>query len=130
MPSFVSFKDLKITFKPHPITNDLQLSKDEAAVKQAVINLIMTVPGERPFQSAIGSELNRLLFEQFDYGVAAQIETEIKSTINNFEPRVNINSIDVTLDYDANAFAVHLEYDIRGRTDMPNSIDFLLQRTQ
>ena len=78
MPSFVSFKDLKITFKPHPITNDLQLSKDEAAVKQAVINLIMTVPGERPFQSAIGSELNRLLFEQFDYGVAAQIETEIK----------------------------------------------------
>ena len=95
MPSFVALKDLKITFKPHPITQDLQVSKDEAAVKQSVVNLLMTVPGERPFNNLLGSRLSELLFEPLDYGVAAQVENEIKDTIERFEPRIDIVDLDV-----------------------------------
>ena len=131
MPSFAPLKDLKITFKPHPITSDLQITKDEAAVKQSVINLLMTIPGERPFQSGLGSRLNSLLFEPLDYGVAAQIQSEIRSTINRYEPRVGIVDLSVEPDYDSNAFAVHLEFEILGRDDnVPLEINFLLQRTQ
>ena len=131
MPSFVTLKDLKITFKPHPITQDLQVSKDEAAVKQSVVNLLMTVPGERPFNNLLGSRLSELLFEPLDYGVAAQVENEIKDTIERFEPRVDIVDLDVQPSFDENAFSAHLEFRIRGRNDdTPLSINFLLQRTQ
>ena len=64
---------------PHPVTGDLQVTKEDAAVKQSVVNLLMTIPGERPFNSNLGSRISELLFEPLDYGVAAQIASEIKT---------------------------------------------------
>ena len=131
MPRYAPLKDLKINFKPHPVTGDLQVTKDEAAVKQSVVNLLMTVPGERPFNSELGSRISELLFEPLDYGIAAQISTEIASTIKRFEPRIGIVDLNVEPEYEENSFAVHLEYEIVGREDnAPLEINFLLQRTQ
>lgn len=131
MPDFAPFKDLKINFKPHPITSDLQVTKEDAAIKQAVVNLLLTVPGERPFQPLLGSNLSRLLFEQLDYGIAALIKNEIRDVIVKYEPRIAITALDVEPDFEENAFSVNLEFDIRGREDAtPLQINFLLQRTQ
>ena len=131
MPIFAPLKDLKINFKPHPITGDLQVTKDETAVKQSVVNLLMTIPGERPFNNDLGSNLSALLFEPMDYGVAAQIKNEITSTIENYEPRIGIIDLNVEPLFNENSFDVHLEFTIRGRDDnVPLEINFLLQRTQ
>lgn len=131
MPSFVPFKDLKINFKPHPITGDLQVTKEEAAIKQAVVNLLLTVPGERPFQSDLGSSIMAMLFEPLDYGVAALIKTEIMNTIKKYEPRIDVVELFVEPEFDQNSFSVHMEFEIRGREDTaPLEINFLLQRTQ
>ena len=131
MPRYAPLKDLKINFMPHPVTGDLQVTKDDAAVKQSVVNLLMTIPGERPFQSSLGSRISELLFEPLDYGIAAQIQEEIRTTIRNYEPRIGIVELVVEPEFEENSFTVHMEYEIVGRQDnAPQEINFLLQRTQ
>lgn len=130
MPQFQTFKDLNVTFKPHPITGDLITSKDEAAVKQAVVNLLLTNKGERLFNSQLGSDISRLLFEQLDYGVAALVQSEIKNVLMDYEPRINIISLEVIPNFDDNGFDVGLEFEIIGRDDIPLNVEFFLERTR
>jgi len=130
VPQFQTFKDLNVTFKPHPITGDLITSKDEAAVKQAIVNLLLTNKGERLFNSQIGSDIPRLLFEQLDYGVAALVQSEIKNVLTDYEPRIRIISLEVIPNYDDNGFDVGLEFEIIGRDDIPLNVEFFLERTR
>ncbi len=130
MPQFQTFKDLNITFKPHPVTGDLTTIKDEAAIKQAIINLLLTVPGERLFDSKIGSSLNNLLFEVLDYATASLINTEIENTLRNYEPRINVLSIVTEPNFDSNGFDVELVFEVIGREDIPREINFFLERTR
>ena len=55
MAATLSFKDINITFKKHPVTNDLVVSRDASAIKQAISNLLLTNRGERPFNPDYGS---------------------------------------------------------------------------
>jgi phage baseplate assembly protein W len=130
MPNFQTFKDLNITFKPHPITGDLTVIKDEAAIKQAIINLLLTNKGERFFDSRIGSSLSNLLFEQLDFATASLINTEVENTIKFYEPRVNILSISTVPNFDDNGFDIELVFEVTGREDLPTSINFFLERTR
>jgi phage baseplate assembly protein W len=130
MPTFQTFKDLNITFKPHPITGDLTVIKDEAAIKQAIINLILTNRGERFFAPQIGSSLSELLFEQLDFGTASLVNTEIQNTLRSYEPRISILSISTVPNFDDNGFDVELVFEITGRDDLPTSINFFLERTR
>jgi phage baseplate assembly protein W len=130
MPNFQTFKDLNITFKPHPITGDLTVIKDEAAIKQAMINLLLTNKGERFFDSRIGSSLSSLLFEQLDYATASLMNTEIQNTLKFYEPRINILSLSTTPNFDDNGFDVELVFEVTGREDLPTSINFFLERTR
>lgn len=131
MPNQQSFKDLKVTFNPHPINGDLQVTKDEAAIKQSITNLLLTNPGERLFDSQIGSGISALLFGQLDFAVAGLVADEIKRTLSKYEPRISLEAIEVTPDFDNNAFEARIEFTIRGRQDTPSQeINFLLQRTR
>lgn len=128
--SFQTFKDLSITFKPHPVTGDLIVKKDDAAVKQAVINLLLTNKGERPFQPDLGSDLRNLLFEPVDAASAGQIARNISDTLNRYEPRIKILDLDVSSNYEDNGFDVFMNFEIIGREDFPVVIEFFLERTR
>jgi phage baseplate assembly protein W len=130
MPNFQTFKDLNITFKPHPITGDLTVTKDEAAIKQAIINLLLTNRGERFFNPRIGSSLSSLLFEQLDYATASLINTEVQNTLKFYEPRINVLSLNTEPNFDDNGFDIELVFEVTGRDDVPVSINFFLERTR
>lgn len=131
MPTFQTFKDLNITFKTHPITGDLTIKKDEADIKQSVTNLLLTIKGERLFNDDIGSRLNELLFEPLDYATVSSVQKEIIRTIENYEPRVNINEITTDIDFDNDGYTVDLILDIIGRDDGPPiDIQFFLERSR
>jgi phage baseplate assembly protein W len=123
------FKDLDLNFSIHPIRKDVNVFKNEYAIINAVKNLILTNHYERPFRPQLGSNLRRLLFENVDGLLAAQIEREIEETINNFEPRVSI--IDVRVDdySDANEVYITLEFKIVN-TERPLTLDLALERTR
>tara|TARA_B100000508_G_C11203022_1_gene153971 strand:- start:31 stop:423 length:393 start_codon:yes stop_codon:yes gene_type:complete len=130
MPTFQTFKDLSITFKKHPVTNDLVQVKDKAAIVQAMTSLILTNKGERLFQPEIGCDVSGMLFEPLDFGTAGLIKSSIKETLDRFEQRISVNDILCTPDYDNNGYSVEVFYTIVGRDDQPVGIQFFLERTR
>ena len=130
MPERSTFKDLSVTFKKHPVTDDLVTVKNNAAISQAIKNLLLTNTGERPFQPSIGSGVRGLLFEPLDYGTAAMIKSEIASTLGKFEPRVSVDNIRCFINDADNGFDIELEYSIIGRSDRPVAVGFFLERTR
>mgnify|MGYP001383220543 FL=1 len=130
MPTFQTFKDLSVTFKKHPVTNDLIQVKDKAAIVQAMTSLILTNKGERLFQPEIGCDVSGMLFEPLDFGTAGLIKSSIKETLDRFEQRISVNDILCTPDYDNNGYSVEVFYTIVGRDDQPVGIQFFLERTR
>ena len=130
MPEVITFKDLSVTFKKHPVTDDLISVKDKSAIAQSITNLLMTKKGERPFQPNLGSGLQNMLFEPLDYGSAAMIKQEIQSCINKYEPRIRVQRIYCNVDFDNNGYNVEMQYKIVGRDDRPVAVDFFLERTR
>jgi len=125
-----SYKDISLAFRKHPVTDDLVVTKDSAAIKQAITTLLLTDIGERLFQPDLGSSLRQFLFEPLDYGTASLIKQAIKECIGNYEPRVNITSIvcDPNTNYDG--FDVEMTYKIVGTEQPPVTVDLFLSRTQ
>jgi len=130
MATSLSFKDLNITFKKHPVTNDVVVSRDASAIKQAIVNLLLTNKGERLMNPEYGSDIRRYLFEPLDYGTANQITGNIKSTIDTFEPRISVLNLRALPNDDDNGFDVEMTYEIRGTDDPPVTVDFFLARTR
>ena len=122
-----NFKDLDLNFAIHPIRKDINIHRAEYAVINSVKNLILTNHFERPFQPEVGSNIRRLLFENIDVILAAQIEREIEETINNFEPRVEVSSITAIPTVNENGYKIILEFFVINNPD-PITINFFLER--
>ena len=130
MPTFQTFKDLSVTFKKHPVTDDLVQVKDKAAIVQAIQGILLTRKGERPFQPELGCDVQNMLFEPLDYASAGTIKQEIRETIDRYESRVTVTRIECTPDFDNNGYNVEMQYTIIGREDVPVGIEFILERTR
>jgi phage baseplate assembly protein W len=122
-----NFRDLDLNFAIHPITKDVNIYKAEYAVINSVKNLILTNHFEKPFQPEVGSNIRRLLFENVDSIMAAQIEREIEETITNFEPRVQISSVIAIHAPEENGYKIRLEFFVINNPD-PITINFFLER--
>ena len=130
MPTFQTFKDLSVTFKPHPVTDDLIVVKDMAAITQSISNLLLTNKGERPFQPNIGSGLQTALFEPMDFGTAAIIKNEIRECLGRYEPRIFVKEIRADIDYQNNGYDVEVLFYMVGRDYKPQAISIFLERTR
>ena len=124
------FKDLSASFQTSPLSNDLIALKNESAIARSVRNLVLTIQGERPFQPTLGSGVNRLLFDNMDKLTASAIRSEIRTTIENYEPRVEINEILVEPDFEGNAMHVTLQYFIIGIDVPEQELTFALEPTR
>ena len=124
------FKDLSASFQTNPLSNDLIALKNESAIARSVRNLVLTIQGERPFQPVLGTGVSRLLFENMDKLTASAIRSELRTTIENYEPRVEINEIIVEADFERNAFDVTLQYFIIGMDVPEQELTFALAPTR
>ena len=124
------FKDLSASFQTNPLSNDLISLKNESAIARSVRNLVLTAQGERPFQPVLGTGVSRLLFENMDKLTASAIRSEVRTTIENYEPRVEINEILVEPDFEGNAFHVTLQYFIIGMDVPEQELPFALAPTR
>ncbi len=129
IPAERSFRDLDLNFTIHPVKKDINIHKNEYAIINSVKNLILTNHYERPFQPEVGSNLKRLLFENIDTVVAAQLEREIEETITNFEPRVQVSNVVAVPAPDENRYDVELEFFLINNPN-PVTINFFLERVR
>ena len=125
-----SFKDISLSFAPHPVTKDLPVLRNERAITRSVRNLVQTIPGERFFNPILGSGVRRLLFDFVDVGTAASIEEEILTTISNFETRVTNVQVQVDPRPDRNNFDVTVFFDIIGQSLPTQEFSFILEATR
>ncbi len=125
-----AFKDISLSFSPHPVTKDLPVLVNERAISRSVRNLVETITTERFFNSLIGTELRDSLFENFTPLTVTVLEDQIRATIANYEPRVDNVSIEVIGLPDQNDLEVKVLFDIVG-LDLPiQSFSFILEPTR
>ena len=124
------FKDLSMSFQVSPLNYDIIAIKNETAIARSIRNLVFTLRGERFFNSNLGSGVSKVLFENMDEITASVLQDEIKNTIDNYEPRVNLISVDVSPNYDTNEFYTTITYNIVGIDVLPQQLSFALQPTR
>ena len=125
-----SYKDISLSFEPHPVTKDLGVIKDANAIVRSVRNIVETIPTERPFNSVLGSNVRDSLFDFVDFGTASDIQDQIIVAIENFEPRVDNVVVEVEPSSDENAFEVTVIFDIIGQEFPTQEYTFLLEATR
>tara|TARA_Y100001938_G_C7857203_1_gene313756 strand:+ start:205 stop:606 length:402 start_codon:yes stop_codon:yes gene_type:complete len=124
------FRDISMTFQRHPLNDDLIALKNEQAIARSVRNIVFTTPGEKFFNQDFGSKISASLFENLDDISANIIAAEIRSSINIYEPRVELISVRLNPDYDSNAFNATIVYRIIGADVPPQELQFVLQQTR
>jgi len=124
------FKDISATFQTNPLNSDLIALNNSNAISRSIRNLILTVPGEKPFQPDLGSEVYDSLFDQLDQITAASIQSQIENTIIRYEPRVSLTSVDVKSNIPNNAFDVLITYEVIGVELPTQQINFALELTR
>ena len=125
-----AFKDISLSFEPHPITKDIPVLKNEAAIRKSVRNIVQTIPTEKFFNSIFGCDVRGSLFEFIDFGTASSISDQIMISINNFEPRVDNLQVEVLPRPDRNAFDITVVFDIIGQEFPTQEYSFLLEATR
>ena len=125
-----AFKDISLSFTPHPVTKDLPVLINERAVVRSVRNLVETIPTERFFNSDIGTDIRGSLFDTFSRETLVTIEDQIRDTIGNFEPRVSNLEIEASSRPDDNTFNIKVIFDIAGLNVPTQSFTFLLEPTR
>lgn len=123
------FSDIDLTFDRHPVTKDILKKTNENAIATSVYNLLMTTHYERPFNPDLGSNLKKMLFEPIDSVTTSVIQDMIFQTIKNYEPRVEVQSVLATPDYDNNGYRVSIIFFIKNTTD-PLTITLFLERVR
>ena len=121
-----AFRDISLSFKRHPVTNDILVIKNEDAIKRSVQNIVLTIIGEKPFEPLFGSNINSSLFELNTSLEAIGIREQIVTAIRNFEPRVDNLDVSVTIDADTNDMYATIQYDIVGLPLPTQTVDVLL----
>ena len=124
------FKDVSMSFKSNPLTNDLIALKNENAIARSVRNIVFTLPGEKFFNENFGSRISKLLFENVDDLTASSIKDEIERSIRNNEPRVRLRSVETLPNFENNEFDVTITYDIIGADVPAQQLEFVLQPTR
>ena len=125
-----AFKDISLTFVPHPVTKDLPVLINERAIVRSVRNLVETIPTERFFDSNLGTNIRELLFENMTASSVMIIEDMVRNTVRNYEPRVGDIGVEVDAIPDSNTLNVKVLFEIVGLEAPLQSFDFILEPTR
>jgi hypothetical protein len=124
------FKDISLSFKKHPVTDDILVLKNEDAIKRSVQNLVRIQTGEVFFNRLLGSRISGSLFELASDDYVDPIQKEIETSIKNFEPRVILTDVKFLSTPDENSIDVTIFYDIVGLNTPTQSVNFILEPTR
>ena len=124
------FKDISLSFSPHPVTKDLPVLLNERAIVRSVRNLVETIPTERFFDPDLGTDIRASLFENFNATTVTIIEDQIRSTIRRYEPRVDDIGIEVDGLPDRNALDIKVIFTINGLEIPRQEFTFILEPTR
>ena len=125
-----AFKDISLSFKRHPVTNDIVALRNEDAIKRSVVNLCRTRINDRFFNDLLGTSIEDSLFETNLDDISSFLEREITVLLKNYEPRIRLSNVIVESLIDSYELQIRIEYEITGLPFPIQNIEFLLQPTR
>ena len=125
-----AFKDISLSFTPHPVTKDLPILANERAIVRSVRNLVETIPTERFFDALLGTDIRDTLFNNFERSSVMIIEDQVREVLDNYEPRVTNVGVQVNASPDNNEFEVSVFFEIVGLDAPVQSFTFILEPTR
>ena len=125
-----AFKDISLSFTPHPVTKDLPVLTNERAIVRSVRNLVETIPTERFFNPILGTDIRDTLFGNYDRAEVMMLEDQIRETLGNFEPRVSNVGATVKARPDDNNLDITVFFDINGLDIPTQTFSFILEPTR
>tara|TARA_Y100001938_G_scaffold151140_1_gene246499 strand:+ start:1153 stop:1548 length:396 start_codon:yes stop_codon:yes gene_type:complete len=123
------YKDIPLSFNAHPVTGNVKALVNREAVKQSVKNIVLTNFYERPYNPILGGDIIKQLFENMDSTTEYQISNNIREALENFEPRAEIDEIEVDAQEDLNELRVSIRFRIVNDTE-PVTVDVFLERVR
>ena len=129
-PKSTFFSDIALGFKAHPVTGNLQRKTDDEAIKQSVKSLVLTNFYERPFKPDIGCSIRYMLFELFTPATKQIMENAIGEVIENYEPRVILQTVNIKEDPDRNSLEATIIFRIKNRPNEPINLSIILERVR
>ena len=123
------FSDLDLDFSAHPVTKDVVKKLNDNAIAGSIRNLLLTSHYERLFNPELGSNLKKMLFEPIDNITTSIIQGMILQTIQNYEPRVTIQDVIATPDYDNDRYSIKIVFFINNTLE-PIVVSFFLERVR
>ena len=124
------FKDISASFQVNPLNDDLIPLMNANSIARSIRNLVFTSRGDVPFNPVLGSRVSELLFEPMDQITSTALREEIRDTIDNFEPRVRLEEVEVKPDYDEGQYDIIINYIIIGIDVLPQQLSFALVPTR
>ena len=124
------FKDISLSFVRNPVTNDILAITDADAIKKSVVNLVRTRTGERFYNTLLGSKVEDSMFELQSPETAINLELDIKTLLSNYEPRISVQTVQVTYPEDSNDLNIRISYDVIGISIPAQTVEFILQPTR
>lgn len=125
----MSYSDFDLSFTPHPMTGDLIIRKDAKAVIQSIRNILMTRIGELGFEENFGSNMPTVLFDLIDPNLQYTLEDRIKWAINTYEPRADIDFVEVVVDRENNMISANIQFYILNQ-EQPVEVTLSLGRVR
>ncbi len=124
------FKDISLSFVRNPVTNDILAITDADAIKKSVVNLVRTRTGERFYNTLLGSKVEDSMFELQSPETAINLELDIKALLSNYEPRISVQTVQVTYPEDSNDLNIRISYNVIGISIPAQTVEFILQPTR
>ena len=125
----VVYRDLGLSFIPHPVTKNVSVLKNEDAVKRAIRNLILTNRGEQFFNELYGGDINALLFEHYTPITDIDIKENIRDTVRTYEPRATVLGVEILPYPDNNAIRINIIFNINDSPN-PSQLIFTVERVR
>jgi phage baseplate assembly protein W len=123
------YQDFKKNLEKSPVSNDLTVHKDEDAVKESILNLILTDRGERLMAPEVGGDINAMLFENITPATLIMIQNQVETTIQLYEPRAQLIDVVASSNIDDNTVRVNIAFYI-SNVSQPITLDVFLERTR
>ena len=101
----------------------IALARRDQELEQAMRLILATYPGERPMRPDFGSRVRDFVFRSATTETAAELSDEVHKALLRWEPRVVVESVDVTVDAaERNRLYIDVNYIVKGTNDRRNLV--------
>ena len=112
-----------------PATQSFLRAEYEESVRQAILLILGTAPGERLMRPEFGCGIHDLVFENLSFGTLGRVQQAVDEALLRLEPRIDVTSIEVRPGGDGNVLLIHIQYQVRATNNAFNLVyPFYLQQ--